>query len=221
MYYDDHYENYYDNYSEFDRMVTEFTTELKKSVISDMLEEMKALKAENEELQEIKEFREKFEYEHRAKMQELEKERSELGRTRLVELLKPYCKTFYTASIKYEKLPKCVLCDDNRDIVCRSADGSRETTLSCRCNRTKSVYSTKEKTISSLQITTEWNKFNIQFAYKDDCEEVRRVKFELLDDSVDFSTLEAWSELSHTFATEELCQKYCDFLNEREENKLA
>lgn len=215
MYFD---EEFYNEPSEYDLMVEEFKESLAESVKDEYLVEMKRLKEENEELQDIKEDFTRIKESYRRKEMELEYEKrravATVRRERLLDLLQDNKVIMYRATIEYYKKPKCDKCDDNRKIHYKTPLGKDEYEM-CDCSKRSRYYKPSEFILYELLLNNSTK--NVVTWYRESSDD--RV---LLDDSqhlentynkdMDYEDVNTYSTF---FKTEKECQDYCDWANER------
>jgi len=216
-YYD---EEFYNEPSEFERQIEEFKQSLSNSVKDEYKEKMEALVKENQELQDIKKNWEKLKEEYKAKLTELENEKESLElkmkRARLDTLLEGVYKfVYYRPSKKYEKLPKCNKCDDYREVEFISPLG-KKMKEKCECNKfiisyVCEPYSVCEFREINNQSVLVWfrpyERYDNGYTYYGSIK-ADEIITKHLDD---FSSLDKKKEIF--FASEEECQRYCDYLN--------
>ena len=214
-YYD---EDFYMELSEFEEQIEEMKASLASSVQKKFLDEMDALRKENELLREFRDHKEAYERELRqvkaeynVKMRDAQRE---ADRKRLKDLLSLFSVIGYRPKPEYKQGPKCDKCDDNRKIHFISPSG-REMTESCPCAVTTPVYSPKKVPLVSFYAGKELND----------------VYFERVDENIDYDRydyiaylydkgqrpFEKINQYRVVFLDVEECQKYCDWLNEQEE----
>lgn len=222
--YDD-YDDFYGDYSEYNDMIYELKEALKKEVKDEIIQEMERLKKENAELADIK-------ANWNAKVQELENKKYEYEtakrqaednakRSRLRTLLKPLVKPAWGYKYEYQDLyPKCDKCDEKGYIHFTSPQGKELTEL-CNCRRRICVYHPIEAQIVSLQDKSGYDyAVNVMFEYNyNDSDSYD--SFKTVSDvynGQDFSEINEYRGI--VFFNKEDCQKYCDYLNQKERDKL-
>lgn len=216
-YYD---EEFYNEPSEFEIQIDELKQSLIKSVKDEYKEKMQELLKENQELQEIKKNWEIIKKEHEAKLIELENEKRNLElkmkRARLDTLLEGVYKfVYYRPTRKYEKLPKCNKCDDYRKVEFISPLG-RKMKEECECNKSIISYVCEPFYVCEFRETSQreliiwfkpYERDNNGYTYYGSIN-ADEIITKHLDD---FSSLD--KEKTVFFASEEECQRYCDYLN--------
>lgn len=232
MGYYDHYEYYFEP-SEYDIMVEEFKDELRKSVKTEIQEEIKSLRQQLDELKEFRDNRTKLIHEHEvailamqtevAKAQREAKESEEKWKkARLYQLLGDYLTVGWKVGYKWEYGEKCDECDKDRRIHFFSPSG-REYTEECQCAKRYYEYFPQEVTLSKMYVRKKNFHYydNGQFDYHNRYYTVKQEdEFDIYETSdvyehgdVDFETININRAV---FLNEEDCRKYCDWKNERE-----
>lgn len=218
-------DDFYEDYSEYNDLICELKEALKKEVKDEIIQEMERLKKENEELADIKANWNKKVQELESKQREYEiaKRQAEdnAKRSRLRNLLKPLVKNAWGYRYEYQDLyPKCDKCDEKGYIHFTSPQG-HELTETCDCRRRICVYYPVEAQIVSLQDKPGYDyDVNVMFEYKyndsDSYDSFKTVSD--IYDGQDFSEINEYRGI--VFFNKEDCQKYCDYLNQRERDKL-
>ena len=223
-----HVEDYYfDNHSEFDAQVDEFKESLKKAVKQEYIDEMNRIKKENEELQEVKKNFEAIKQDYVRKERELESERNNLLSTvrkeRLEELFKGCESVAYKVGTTVAKIPKCDRCDDCRRIHFKSPLGNYMTER-CSCDKGKQLYKPKTLVVSEFSLGRhELSVFYKPFDWSDtdgmtiDHDASSTHSSNVYKEGEDFSKLKRYETV---FMNEEDCLKYCEYLQEKEDNKV-
>lgn len=215
------YEDYYDETSEFERQIMEFKDGLARVVKKEHQEEMERLREENAELQIIKDTLTEIRAEHNEALRKLDAEKQRLKRTALINLLDETRLVMFIASAKYIEKPKCNKCNDNRridfvspsgrkqqeDCLCKACDSRWEPAEALRyefCQRScdgRNVIAWYKtiKTDEDHICISEYDSGHVRKCYDGKPYE------EVLSYDVMFKTIEE-------------CQKYCDWLNERDKN---
>ena len=218
-YYD---EEFYREPSEFEMQIEEFKSTLLDSVRDEYKRRMEKLQKENEELQSIKTNFEAIKWDFANKERQLEIERNDLERKvrreRLSQLTKDLQVIMYKAYSESVQGPKCDKCDAQRRIHYKTPLG-KDATEKCECAASTRVYKPKEYIkvefnirdgmrawydINNFDSDDEYGRFDSssQFAkavYKED---------------MPYESIENYSTF---FKTKEDCQKYCDYLNSKED----
>lgn len=216
-----YYDSYNDFYepSEYEIMVEQFKDELRKSVKQEIQDEMERLRKENEELQEIKRnFNKALEEEQeylRQKRIELEMAKRDLARKRVDELLKEagLYKELYTIEYEFVKKKKCDKCDEDRRIWYKTPSG-KDAHEDCECNKNHKKY--KPNKIKYVYYTTVDCGKKLILQLKDDEHwTVTHDPKNVYKDGMNFSDMQTtWGR--SLFENEEDCQRFCDYLNEKE-----
>jgi hypothetical protein len=214
----DYDEEFYHEPSEFDEKVEEFKETLMDSVKVEFKEEMDRLRKENDELQETKKKMKEIERDYENKKRDLQYERQNLEtkirKEKLSSLMKDFEVQLYTVGSKHYKKPKCDKCDENRRIHYTTPLGNK-TYESCDCSGTIGVYEVIPTTLVEFSIRS--GKSYVWYQVK---ESSRTEYLSYHDDTVsgkDLITSEEQFENASTWRpllkTEELAQKFCDYLN--------
>ena len=221
MNYDD--EEFYNELNEFELQISEFKQSLLNSVKDEYKKEMETLRKENEKLQDVKKNWESLKREHNNKMRELENEKRNLElkmkRARLDTLLEGVYKfVYYRPSKKYEKLPKCNKCDNYRKVEFTSPLG-RKMKEECECNKSIISYVCEPFWVCEFRETSQRELIIWFKPYNDDDNGYTYSSSVVADEIItkhldDFSILD--KEKKIFFASEEECQRYCDYLNVKE-----
>lgn len=218
MYYMDD-EDYFGS-SEFDAKIEELKNELRESVKKEVKDELEKLREENKKLQEIKENFESIKEDYERKKAEcksaIKKAGAKAGRARLKELMEQFKTVMWSANWSYQYKKKCDKCDKYRKVKVTLPSGN-VVDDDCKCAKRKKTYQPKENLLYMLSDTggeiTGWYK-EIADGYFDT---VGRSAYVIVDHNKDFKELE--ESLWHTFfTTEEECQEFCNYMNEKEEN---
>ena len=214
--------DFYEEPSEFDMQVEEFKSSLASSVRKEFLEEMAALKKENEELREFRANKEKYERELREAKAEYQRKMEEAERNADSKKIKDLLRTFsvigYRASPEYKQRPKCDRCDDYRRFHFISPMG-RNMTEECSCAKKTCTYSPKE--VKLLRFYAGKEIANTYFEQVGREEDYNSYSF---CDQICDKTKEPFEDINRfytVFLQEDDCQKYCDWLNEKEAMKDA
>ena len=140
--------------SELDAFIENIKTKAKKEFI----DRLNKLEKENQELQEIKRnYKNKIyqlERDYDNKKCELEKEYKDkeynLYRRPINEIFPFVSKPYYEATVKYDYIPKCDKCDENRQFIYIDPL-NREHKFDCTCNKKEfSGYEVEEKVINFI-----------------------------------------------------------------------
>lgn len=221
------YENFYEP-SEYDMMVEEFKDTLRKSVAKEWIDRMNKLEKEINELQEIKKNFEaiKKDYEQKKRQCEREKEmvirdaEQNAKRMRLKELMQDVQNSYWKPTLKYVYTKKCNKCNENRKIIFKSPSG-KEMSEDCECLKSVRIYHPTCEVIYEISLRNSYNKTaNIFFTEKrstdDDNYYVSTEYYgdkTIVEDDVDFATLDIDNKKDLYFVSEEKCQEFCDWYN--------
>lgn len=212
------FDDFYGEPSEFDISVAELKVNLKKSVKQEFLDEMERLRKENAELKEIKEFKQKYEQELRdAKESYQRKERNleyEIKRKKYEEIFTDFLKDGFCVGFDYEYIhPKCDKCNDSRIIEFTSPLGNKLTER-CDCAETKSIYVPTPCSILRFEIGSSnkvWFKYQRKGYGSDSVwHDFTAKRLPSVDD------YNSCDKYDYIFETEEECQKFCNWLTDKE-----
>lgn len=228
-YYD--YEDYYGEPSEFEQQIDEFKDSLFNAVKQEHKDKMDKLEKENNELQEVKENWKSLENEYKSKILELKNEKSKLElnakRMRLEELFEGEFNTIlYSPSDIYVYVNKCDKCDDNRKVKFISPSG-KELEENCECGKAYRKYTThpyycsefrvnRNRKVEEMPLLMWYKKYKDYdsdydgYTY-DNSDLVRKI----YSQDMDFETIFNDYKYSIYFRNEEDCEKYCDWLNDK------
>lgn len=215
---------FYDQPTEFDMQIDEFKQSLMTSVKAEYIEKMEKLQKENSELQETKKKFNQIVADYKSKERELERKMqdaaSEARKMRLNELMKDRELILYKVGYEYKNKPKCDLCDNNRYIIFVSPAGKKHQ-VPCDCNTRTYIYLPEatamyEFSLDSNRSFSAWYKKTestssdyFQFASDYSAEFAKTI----YSSDKNFADLERHNTY---FKSIEDCQKYCDWLNEKE-----
>jgi hypothetical protein len=204
-------------YCEFEKQIEDFKRSLIKAVKEEHREEIERLRKENEELQDIK-----------ARMRSIEKQRDmekrdferkvkeaigEVKKARLKELLEEGFEAGWRAVDVGDMNPKCELCDKDRNREYTTPLG-RKTKERCLCYYTPIKYMPKEVSCYLVK-RSRWDGTAKYYRYEDDNynndEELRWARD--IYDGKEFEKVSRWGTV---FLKTEECQKYCDWLTDKE-----
>lgn len=217
MYYDD----FYDNYSEFDQLVDEFKSSLLNSVKQEYIDKMNELEKENSELQDVKKNLEEIKQEYEEKKWELEREKQDCSfkakRMRLSELMKDFELVMYKVGKSYTEQPKCNKCDDSRRIKFNSPSG-KDLYEKCECSEKDSLYTPEEYYCHEFRISRDNSKMLMWYRMRksedyDYCQyDSSTLAEKIYNETMNFEEIDRYI----FFKSKDECQKYCDWLNEKE-----
>lgn len=223
-------DEFWSDYNEFDSQIEEFKDALRNSVKDEIKEKIASLEKEVEELREFREQKDKIVKKYReainsAKHDAIEAE-NKWKNARLHELLGDYLTVGW--GVKYENIlgDKCDKCDENRQVHFTSPCG-REMVERCNCAITHTVYAPEERMLTRMSVRKKNfdypgdkdDKYNRYYSVTD-CDDYDRMEISsdiyLKGEDVDFERMSAYRAI---FMCKEDCEKYCDWLNEREREK--
>ncbi len=223
----DYDEEFFYEPSEFEAKIDEFKQSLLDVVRTDYKTEMERLRTENAELQEVKKNFEQIKNDYKHKEQQLQYDRNNMEQkirgARLAELMKNLEVTLYRADYKTVLGNKCDKCNSNRQIEFIAPSG-KTMAEPCECATKKIVYRPGEQILKEFRTYRNNDRELIAWysQYQDDGEgftlNSSTVVKVIYSDGMNFSDLERYSTF---FRSEEDCQKYCDWLTEKEENKTV
>lgn len=207
-----------------DEIFIEYTQKLKDALKDNIKQDIENIKSENQRLKEENEKYKSRENEIACKERELEYEKQNLmykvRQERLSELMKDFQVIMYKVGTTKEMFPKCNNCDENRKIHFTSPLG-REMTESCTCNISKTVYIPVEFICTEFKINKDnnktmsaWYKLHKDKDYDWYQYQSDSYKKKVYEEGMDFEKLDWYCTF---FKLKEECQKYCDWLNEKED----
>lgn len=199
---------------EFNMQVEEFKSSLASSVRKEFLEEMAALKKENEELREFRDNKKKYEQELREAKAEYQRKMEEAERNANNKKIKDLLRTFsvigYRASQEYKQGPKCDRCDDYRRFHFVSPMG-RNMTEECSCAKKICTYSPKEVKLLRFHAGKEIVDTYFEQVGVDEVYDSYSLCAQIYDKTK--KPFEDINWVYTVFLQEDDCQKYCDWLN--------
>lgn len=237
MYYD--YDDYFREPSEFEMQIEEFKDSLRDAVKDEIKEKIESLEKELAELKEFRDERNKFVREYESKIQEMQREVSNIKRVakeseekwkkaRLYQLLGDYLIVGWKVGYQWEYGEKCDKCDENRKIHFVSPQG-KEYEENCKCAVRYYRYFPQEATLSKIYV----RKKNFRWDDKGETDFYNRYYTVKRKDDDDYDRYESASDVyehgdidfekvnsySAVFLNEEDCQKYCDWKTAQELKK--
>lgn len=214
-------EEFYEG-SEFDRQIEEFKDALREDVKRETLEEIEQLQKELAELRDFKERKDEIEKEYREKMRAAKVAAAEAEQkwknARLHTLLGEYLVGGFTVKCEFIKGPKCPKCDENRRIHFKSPSG-RDMSERCLCD-----VSVKRHIPVPIELfSIEAGKFSAKdnFVFSRYATEDYGDYYYAKNIVRDLDHPEKIDTYSAMFLDKELCQKYCDWLNDIEKEAEA
>lgn len=218
-YYD---EDFYHEPSEFEMQIEEFKSSLLNSVQDEYKRKMEELQKENAELQEVKKNFESIKRDFANKERQLQIERNDSERKvrneRLSELTKDLQVVMYRAYSNHVEGPKCERCDKNRRIYYKTPLG-KEMYEKCECAVGAMIYEPREYMRVEFNIRDgmrawyEINNFDSRDEYCRFDSNSQYAKAVYKED-MSYESIESYSTF---FKSKEECQKYCDYLNSKED----
>lgn len=213
-YYD---EDFYVEPSKFEEQIEELKFHLASSVQKKYLDEMDALRKENESLREFRDNKEAHDLElrqakaeYQAKMRDAERQ---ANKKKLKDLLRLFSVVGYRPKAEYQQKPKCDKCDNDRKIHFISPSG-RKMTEDCACAIKTPVYSP-----AAVQMISFYAGDVLCEMYFERTDEGRDYdRYDFIADLYDRNKppFEKINRYRVVFLNEEDCRKYCDWLNEQE-----
>lgn len=217
-------DEFYEELSEFDSKITEFKDSLLTKVKKEYVEKMKSLEKENEELQEVKSNWKTLEYNFHNKELRLELDREkllkEVKRMRLSELMGDREVRMYQVGYNYKEKEKCDKCNKDRSIEFLSPTG-KTFVEKCECSTGITTLVPREYVLYEFGINYN-NNLNMFYEMEHlDGKEIYNNRNTVSNNTVynDSMDYEIINKRDTYFKTKEDCQKYCDWLNEKEKNK--
>lgn len=210
--------------SKIDKMVDDFKSAIMATAKEELVEEMDALRKENEELRNIRDKWDakisELESEYAAKRNELEKRLREAEaaadnakRMRLFDLIRDYPDHAYTVDMKYIQQPKCDKCNALREIKFTSPLG-RTMYEKCECASTKPVYSVRA--IPLVEITCHWNGDPcVKYLYNNDIDADWLRFATKFFDNTPFNQIDIFRE-TPLFRSEDRAKQYVEWMNNQE-----
>ncbi len=223
MYYDN---DFYDEPSEFEMRMDEFKESIAKSVKKEFIEEMERLRAENKNLQGIKEHFEQVKRDYEKKKQECGRKISEAEqkarRMRAQEIMEQYKIFLWTTTWNYLYGQKCDKCDKDRRIEVTLPSG-KKIKDECKCSNSKTrvmlpkrmaMYEIADRNTGIAAWYRACGKRDNQYYILDYAPSVYLER--TIEPGTSFDEVEKIKEQGTVFfTTEEECRAYCEYLNER------
>lgn len=191
---------FYGVMSEFDMQVEKFKSSLASSVRKEFLDEMAALKKENEELREFRANKKKYERELREAKAEYQRKIEEAERNANSKKLKDLLRTFsvigYRANPEYKQGPR-----------------GGNMTEECSCAKKICTYSPKEVKLLRFYAGKEIVDTYFEQVGRDEVYDSYSLCAQIYDKTK--KPFEDINWVYTVFLQEDDCQKYCDWLNEK------
>lgn len=227
MYDFDEFEDFYGEPSEYDQMINDLKRTLMRSVKQEVNDEMDRLKAENAELQEVKEKWDVLVREYKEKefqmRHTIEEERRNMARMRLADLFE-VCGmnvTLYAPDPDYVCGPKCDKCDENRYIHFNSPSG-KKMREACECSKQFRVctpisyrlasFSREKRNGADCKIHAIYEEVSNDYFEDFDNISIKRL-CEKVYAGEDFESIYAQYKGRIFFEDEAKCREYCDYIN--------
>lgn len=223
MYCDD---DFYNELSEFEDQIYQMKESLSKSVKSEFLEEMERLRKENKNLQGIREHFEQIKRDYERKKVECDRAIREAEqkakRMRVNELMEHFRIFAWETTWEYLYGPKCDKCNKRRQIKISLPSG-KKVDDECQCSKSETKVMVPRRMALYEMADRDrgiaaWYK---ACGLKDDryyvLDYASNVYTEsLIKSGTDFDEIEKMEERRKVlFVTEEECQAYCDYLNQK------
>lgn len=215
------WEEFYEG-SEFDRQIEEFKDALREDVKRETLEEIEQLQKELAELRDFKVRKDEIEKEYREKMRVAQIAAADAEHkwknARLHTLLGEYLVGGFTVKCEFIQGPKCSKCDENRRIHFQSPSG-RDMSERCLCDVSVKRHIPVPIELYRIDAGKSYGKDEFVFA----CEGSSGYGDVYYARNIvrDLDHPEKIDTYSAMFLDKELCQKYCDWLNDREKEAKA
>lgn len=217
------FDAYYYDHGEFDAKIEELKDTIRDNVKEEIKSEMERLREENKKLQGIKEHFEEVKASYEKKKSECDRITREAEynakRARLDELMEPARHSIYAVHpvIRYQK--KCDVCDSWRQVKVKLPSG-RMIADECLCRKEKKVYRPEEYRIHRIRMPKYGNELIVDYERNTDDEYLRIDEPKrIIDNDMEFSKIEeeynGRDMYGLYFATLEECQRYCDYLNKK------
>ncbi|ETT46226.1 hypothetical protein BSK66_31650 [Paenibacillus odorifer] len=220
--------DFYREPSEFEEQIDQLKESLMNAVKDEHKVEIEWLRKENAELQEVKQNLETIKRDYNQKVVELDMQKrnlkNEVRRERLQELMGDFNAELFNPSRDRKSGPKCDKCNDKRRIPFLSPSG-KEMEEDCACKNNIIFFKPTTNICSSFAIRNgefiAWYKsYSIDRADGMELDSLGVsgvAKFIWSGESFENITEQYYNVF---FKTIEDCQSYCDWLTEKEANKL-
>lgn len=197
--------------------------EIRKSIKADILEELERLRAENKELQYVKENWEDLQQQYKSKMREcenkVERAKQDMKKCRLDEIMSYAKLTLYQVERRSGYREKCDKCNEYRSVEITLPSGRTIMDDCCNCSGSKRVYIPEKKELYKLSMDFRQNVlFYYQQVDKDEyCPTISKAST-IVDHNKDFETLDV-SDCELFFVNKEECKAFCDYINKKNESE--
>ena len=214
-------DDYFDNYNEYDLMVNEFKESLLKTLRQEILDE---IESSREELKRLREFEKEYkELERQVKAEKSKLEimqqncQRDFNASSLEKILEPFFIDLWCCFPKRTEREKCDKCDENRKIFYTTPSGRREYEF-CRCSNDYYLY--EPKLVDKMFLSFGKDKQVAFKGFDDNTYWNDRAEVNIIEkEGVSIEKPSFYKKNVAFFRTKELCQKYCDKLNEEEVEK--
>ena len=126
----------------------------------------------------------------------------------------------YVPDVTFKLLPKCNLCNDNRQLVAKFPNG-KIATISCDCNKTITYYEPVKYSLFSIVLDKQQNFTKVMF--KSEINNLIKLSdiavfesFQNFQNAKESKKIDTYSNIG--FTTQEECQLYCNLMNEHIDN---
>ena len=217
------FDAYYYDHGEFDAKIEELKDTIRNNVKEEIKSEMERLREENKKLQGIKEHFEEVKASYEKKKSECDRITREAEynakRARLDELMEPARHSIYAVRPVTQYQEKCDACNRSRQVEIKLPSG-RMIFDNCLRKKGKEVYHPEEYGIYRIRMPRYDNELIVEYVRNTD-DEYQRVDEpkRIIDNDMEFSKIEEECSEKNLyglyFATLEECQRYCDYLNKK------
>jgi len=210
------YDDFYDDTRVLDAFIDEFKNEVMEGVKEEYIKKMERLLRENKELQEVKREFDKIKQGYRERQRQLgvkekviEDEMTHLASKVLMRRLE---RRIYKASVRDVMGEQCGKCDEYRYVTFKSPSG-KALSEKCECGTTYTQYFPEEMRLIEIQTDNYDGRLRLEYKGYNGRWAVTEGEKKFIERVEDFATV---NFINDTFRCEELCQKYCDWRNEKE-----
>ena len=211
-------DDFWDDTPEFDEQIEEFKTALRADVKRETKELIERLQKELDELKDYKACKNEIEAGYRnavAKLKKVELELEDKYRNMsLHKLLRECCITGWKVSYRVDRGKKCDKCDAGGYITFTSPQG-RTYREECNCRKGTMVYFPDEAKL--VKVYASRYGYPAQFFYGKASQDYQEWTLCALVADGNFKS-EDVDKFSTVFANKEDCEKYCEWLNNKENN---
>ena len=241
--YDDDFEDYYEP-SEVDQLVEEFKDKIREHLLPNIREEIERLKKENNDIRNKNEEYRKRESEISSKERDLKYKADNLKReverefykSNIEDTLKDYIENakVWFADNKGFPQEKCLLCNDKRKLVANFPNG-KTTETNCDCSNLVHIFVPELSELVLIKFSKRDSEYQSKREFYLSKSYIPSSKSSYYDDHGynEFKLCQIVDEFSDNtkvlhedkkyntkigFKTKEECQKYCDWLNGKDED---